>query len=203
MIDNFDSIKELLDFPNDDTFYDLQIIRRGKDHPNLPSANRTIKSYYICKLESLDGLREEITKLCEFFKARAYINVAKRSLRKVSALQIAYIAQRTYEGDYKKIWKSWSTCTGQCKSDDPRWVIDVDRQEDMTEAEFDGLKLKIIAEIHALPPEGDKLLKTIRTKNGVHIITKPFRLDAFKKEFPDIDVHKNNPTVLYIPKSLD
>ena len=55
MVDNFEYIKEILEFDSDDTFYDLQIIRRGKDHPELASANRTIKSYYICKFESLDN----------------------------------------------------------------------------------------------------------------------------------------------------
>lgn len=69
----------------------------------------------------------------------------------------------------------------------------------MTEAQKDGKVLGVIAEIESLPPDGTKLIKTISTQNGKHIITKPFRLDAFKKTFPDIDVHKNNPTVLYIP----
>ena len=43
MIDNFKLIKLLLRFPDDDTYYHLQIIRRGKDHPELPAANRMIK----------------------------------------------------------------------------------------------------------------------------------------------------------------
>jgi hypothetical protein len=43
----------------------------------------------------------------------------------------------------------------------------------------------------------------VPTKNGIHLITNPFNLNAFKFGFPNIDVHKNNPTILYIPKSLD
>jgi hypothetical protein len=34
-------------------------------------------------------------------------------------------------------------------------------------------------------------------KNGVHLITTPFNLQQFKEEYQDIDVHKNNPTLLY------
>jgi len=199
MVDNFEYIKEILEFDSDDTFYDLQIIRRGKDHPELASANRTIKSYYICKLESLDHLKDEIIKLCELFGARAYINVAPRSKRKVSLLVVKYMAERLFDGDLKKIWKAWSTCTGQCKSDKPRWIVDVDFEEGMTEVQKDEKTLRILAEIESLPPEGRKLIKTLSTKNGKHIITKPFRLDAFRQAFPDIDVHKNNPTILYIP----
>ena len=48
-----------------------------------------------------------------------------------------------------------------------------------------------------------KIYAYIPTKNGYHIITKPFNLKQFKDKYPDIDVHKNNPTILYIPKSLD
>lgn len=199
MIDNFEYIKELLEFDSDDTFYDLQIIRRGKDHPDMASANRTIKSYYICKLESIDHLKDEIIKLCELFGARAYINVAPKSKRKVAMLQMKYLAERLYDGDLKKVWKSWATSTGQCKSDKPRWVVDVDFKEGMTEAQKDEKVLSIIAEIESLPPDGTKLIKTLNTKHGKHIITKPFRLDAFRQAFPDIDVHKNNPTILYIP----
>ena len=51
MIDNFELIKPLLTFPNDDIYYHLQILRRGKDHPELPAANRMIKAYFICSLE--------------------------------------------------------------------------------------------------------------------------------------------------------
>ena len=47
MIDNFKLIKSLLTFPNDDIYYHLQILRRGKDHPELPAANRMIKAYFI------------------------------------------------------------------------------------------------------------------------------------------------------------
>ena len=47
------------------------------------------------------------------------------------------------------------------------------------------------------------MIAYIPTKNGYHIITKPFNLKQFKDKYSDIDVHKNNPTILYIPKNLD
>ena len=87
MIDNFNLIKSPLTFPNDDIYYHLQILRRGKDHPELPAANRCIKSYFICSLESLDYVEDEVKKLCEFFGARAYINLAPKSIKKTTMLQ--------------------------------------------------------------------------------------------------------------------
>jgi hypothetical protein len=45
--------------------------------------------------------------------------------------------------------------------------------------------------------EGDKILAVIPTKSGFHLISLPFDLIEFKKDFPNVDVQKNNPTVLY------
>ena len=48
------------------------------------------------------------------------------------------------------------------------------------------------------------LTAEIPTKNGIHlIIERPFNLQQFRTDFLNIDVHKNNPTILYIPESLD
>ena len=41
-------------------------------------------------------------------------------------------------------------------------------------------------------------MEFIKTKSGIHIISAPFNLQKFREEFPDIDVHKDNPTILYI-----
>ena len=191
MIDNFELIKSLLTFPNDDIYYHLQILRRGKDHPELPAANRVIKPYFICSLESLDYVEDEIKKLCEFFGARAYINLTPKSIKKTTMLQLKYLAQRAYEGDFKKIWKSWNTCAGEIKGEEPRWVVDID----------DGnLKWNyIMDDIDTLEPYSidTKYITNIPTKSGWHIITTPFNLQQFKEKYPDIDVHKNNPTLLY------
>ena len=193
MIDNFELIKPLLTFPNDDIYYHLQILRRGKDHPELPAANRVIKSYFICSLESLDYVEQEIKDLCKFFGARAYINLAPKSIKKTTMLQIKYLAQRAYEGDFKKIWKSWNTCAGEIKGEESRWIVDIDNPLEKMIYWWD-IKKYINEECE---PVGDKTIAIIPTKNGNHLITKPFNLQQFKEKYPDIDVHKNNPTLLY------
>jgi hypothetical protein len=193
MIDNFELIKPLLKFPNDDTYYHLQILRRGKDHPELPAANRMIKAYFICSLEGLDHVKDEVKKLCEFFGARAYINLAPKSIKKTTMFQLKYLAERAYIGDYKKIWKSWNTCAGEIKGEESRWVVDVDNPLEKMIYWWD-IKKYINEECE---PVGDKTIAIIPTKNGNHLITKPFNLQQFKEKYPDIDVHKNNPTLLY------
>ena len=198
MIDNFKLIKPLLEFPNDDIYYHLQILRRGKDHPKLPAANRVIKAYFICSLESLDYVEDEIKKLCEFFGARAYINLAPKSIKKTTMLQLKYLAQRVYEGDFKKIWKSWNTCAGEIKGETSRWVVDIDDNSYSYPIKDKVYNIKTF--IEKCQPDVTPLFKVIEdipTKNGYHLITTPFNLQQFKKEYPDIDVHKNNPTLLY------
>jgi hypothetical protein len=191
MVDNFELIKSLLKFPNDDIYYHLQILRRGKDHPELPAANRMIKAYFIIDINDLDFYEQEIKNLCKLFGARAYINLAPKSIKKTTMLQLKYLAQRAYEGDFKKIWRSWNTCAGEIKGEEPRWVVDIDKQ--LSEEEYN----RFLKYLTYLEPLGNKVIVKIPTKNGIHLITKPFNIQQFKEQCPDIDVHKNNPTLLY------
>lgn len=45
----------------------------------------------------------------------------------------------------------------------------------------------------------NKVICTIPSKSGYHLITTGFDTREFNKEFPDVCIHKNNPTNLYIP----
>lgn len=193
MIDNFELITSLLKFHNNDIYYHLQIIRRGKDHPNLPAANRTIKAYFITDVNDLNFYKQEIKDLCKFFEARAYINLAPKSIRKTTMLQLKYLAQRTYEDDFQKIWKSWNTCAIKIKGEESRWVVDIDCSLEKMIYWWD-IKEYINEKCE---PVGNKIISIIPTKNGNHLITIPFNIKQFKEKYPDIDVHKNNPTLLY------
>jgi len=53
--------------------------------------------------------------------------------------------------------------------------------------------------IERIKPIGNKLIDIIPSKNGYHVITSPFDVSEFSKSFPNIDIHKDNPTNLYIP----
>ncbi len=68
-IDNFDLIKSLITFGEGDSlFLHLQILRRGKDHPGLPAANKLMKSWLVRSAEHLDSLKDEVVFLCEHYK---------------------------------------------------------------------------------------------------------------------------------------
>ena len=117
-------------------------------------------------------------------------------------MQLKYISQRIYNGDYQKIWKSWNTCAGEVKGEEPRWVVDIDSKDKFEILEIkrfiNSLSAKMLPMLDTIPPTNRELvLMEIPTKNGIHLITKPFNLQQFKEIYPDIDVHKNNPTLLY------
>jgi hypothetical protein len=221
MIDNFEQIKGLMSFKNENEFYFLQILQRKKDHPGKrvggsDNHSRLIKPYYIYSVEQLETQKEEIIKLCEVFGARAYINLNKRNAFDMGLELLAEVAHNIKSNHLRYFHRVYSTVCGRHHSDkDKTWVIDIDTPHtygllrflksgrlyiDMNE-EFDGstmVVMQVIDCINQLEPLGIKQIAALKTKNGLHLITKPFNSQKFSQEFPNIDVHKNNPTVLYI-----
>lgn len=205
MIDNFNLIKSLIDFnEKDELFFYLQIIRRGKDHKNLPSANKVIKDYYIQSASSLDKLKDDIIYLCELFKARAYINVNSKSFSQLAKLAAFKLSERIYNGDVKKIYKIFSSAAGELKSNNQKWIVDIDNMDLVNPVinKIISIWKTCDSEIHENSYYENKIILKVPTKSGLHLITCPFNLLEFKKEFQNVDIHKNNPTVLYIPNSL-
>ncbi len=197
MINNIELIKPLLNFENVGDFYMLYIFKRKKDQ-TTDKANhqsvRTIKTYCIESIEQLESRYDEIIQLCEMFKARAYIHIQKQNHKDVAMNMITEIVTRIQSGqiNQKHVFDS---VVGQLKTNEKRWIVDVDN------VDFYELK-PIIGFIDSLRPEGEKVEAIISTKSGYHLITKRFDVMEFKKQYPDIDIQKKNPTLLYYPNSL-
>lgn len=199
MIDNIKLIKPLLTFDKEGDFYQLYVFLRKKDQPEGEKDNhqsvRTIKSYCITSHEYLDKRYDEIKMLCEVFKARAYIHVCKQNHMDVGLNMISEIVTRIQSGqiNQKNVFDS---VVGQIKTQEKRWIVDIDSKEN-------GIENLISNEIYMLRPEGPKVESVIPTNSGVHLITKRFDVTEFKKQFPNIDIQKKNPTLLYYPNSLN
>jgi hypothetical protein len=198
MIDNLRQIKPLLNFDNDGDFYMLYIFKRKKDQ-TTDKANhqsvRTIKTYCIESVEGLESRYDEIIQLCEMFKARAYIHIQKQNHKDVAMNMITEIVNRIQSGqiNQKNVFDS---VVGQIKTQEKRWIVDIDSPLLEVVGAIDDF-------INTLRPLGDKVEAVIPTKNGFHLITKRFDVMEFKKQYPDIDIQKKNPTLLYYPNSLD
>lgn len=198
MIDNLNTIKPLLNFEKQGDFYFLLILKRKKDQPEGERDNhqsvRTIKTYCIESIEHLERRYEEIIQLCEMFKARAYIHVQKQNHFDVSLNMMVTLAQRIQNGNTNQKGL-FDSVVGQIKTQEKRWIVDIDTKDEK-------FLLKVSLFIDGIRPEGDKIEAIISTKNGWHLITKRFDTKTFGDKFPEIDVQKKNPTLLYYPNSL-
>ena len=199
MIDNINIIKPLLNFEKQGDFYMLYIFKRKKDQPEGERDNhqavRTIKTYCIENIDHLERRYEEIKQMCEMFKARSSIHVQKQNHFDVSLSMMVELAQRIQNGQHNQKGL-FDSVVGQIKTTEKRWIVDVDN--------VDLYELKpIMGFIDSLKPEGEKVDAIISTKSGYHLITKRFDVKEFEKQYPNIDIQKKNPTLLYYPNSLN
>lgn len=191
MTDNFNAYKQFItekwsysDLPEGDSYFVVELIRRGKDNPDLPAANCHFKNYYIRKPEDLDKYEQEIKSLCEMLHLRAYASVNIKSFKQVSLNTMAELARRIAKNDYRKNYAVFESCSGQyCHSKDKQWVIDLDdcKLHDEYPEEIKEL-------INYCKPGGDKIVTEFPTKSGVHIITLPFDREQFAELCEEYDV---------------
>ena len=198
MINNLEIIKPLLNFENEGDFYMLYVFKRKKDQTTDKSNHqsvRTIKSYCVDSIEYLEQRYDEIQQLCEMFKARAYIHIQKQNHKDVALEMIPQIVKRIKSGqiNQKHVFDS---VVGQLKTYEKRWIVDIDVQGQ-------GFVGQVWEFINSIRPEGPKIEVAIPTKSGCHLITKRFDVVEFQKRYPEIDIQKKNPTLLYLPNSLD
>lgn len=197
MIDNFEKIEVQLAFPSEDSFYFVQVIQRKKDNPGVKGANnssRLIKGYYITSVEHLEREKEEIVLLANHYNARAGINLNRRSFRRIAFQTLQKITDQMMNDDYKSVRRAYNSACGQfAKETDKKWIIDIDHKH------FPFSIDEYADDLYNMDPKGHKIIMTLNTPNGLHIITSPFNVQQFRKVHPDIDIHKNNPTILYTP----
>jgi hypothetical protein len=199
MIDNFIQISHLLKFDMLEDFYFVQVLQRSKENPDLGKNNHLVKAYYIYSADGLLRRKEEITKLCEVFNARAYIHLNRRNARTIALELLSDIADNIKSGHLQTLYNSYNSVCGKFQGesrDKKTWVVDIDTKDNKEIIEV----LKGIDSIRQYSGQevsfNDHHL--IETKNGYHIITAPFNSKLFADQFPDIEVHKNNPTILYV-----
>jgi len=199
MINNLDIIKPLLNFTDEGDFYMLYILKRKKDQPKEDRDNhqssRIIKTYCIDSLDYLESKYEEIIQLSELFKARTYIHIQKQNHKDVALDMMMLLVERIKNGQHnqKNLFES---VVGKVKRMESRWIVDIDDKDEKELA-------KTIAILDETRPEGNKVEAVIPTKSGYHLITKRFDVKSFSEKYPEIDIQRKNPTLLYFPNSLD
>lgn len=192
MIDNFEQIKKYLAFDSSDDFYYVQIIKRRKENPDLQTNNYMVKSYTITSIDYLEQKKGEIITLCKFHNARAYINLNKRSFEKCAYHSLKKLTDIILGKSYVSAKKVFDSVASAYSADkEKKWLIDVD------DMEFPSPLMMAHIEHNCKPNDPNKIIGVVKTLNGCHLITKPFNMTQFREKYPDIDVKKNSPTLLF------
>lgn len=197
MRDNFELIQSLLKFESSDTFYFLQILKRKKDNPDLSSDTKVIDSFFLYEENDLMNLKNKIIEKCNLNNARAYLRLNARSLEKAGLQTLRKITELIINKDYKAIKSAYHSVCGEYSSDDDKkWVIDLDEKDLPLKDEIK----EFVSLLHKqITKENYKIICEISTKTGIHIISNPFNLQAFKMTYPNIQIQKDSTTILYIP----
>ena len=193
MIDNYALLVPLLKFESEDDFYYLQILQRKKENTEVGKNSNSVREFYIGNLEYLERKWSLIKALCEVFNARACLRMNRRSWRQCALRSMEKIAGQIVCNDFRSVAKYYSRVAGTYHNETPaRWIVDLD--------ENNLVLIHEIAEyINTLRPEGNKILATVPSKNGWHLLTNPFDVQEFNKKGYKVELHKDNPENLYIP----
>lgn len=200
MVDNFDLILSLLpEKPVEDKVYHVTVVMRKKDHEGLDlgknNYDRTVYSNIVaCKQDLLD-METLLLTISEATKARIMINLNPKRLEKMAWEMHKRISTYLESDQYGKAYKTSLSAIDKvnCDNEDKVFFLDVDEkyQEDAILSKLKSYN------VH------DKVLAVVPTKNGCHVLVKPFDFVSISHHFKGVEMKKNSGTILYIPKSLD
>ena len=175
-------------------------MQRKKDDSSFPANNRMVKYYFVYSLEYYNKIADEVKKLSHCTGARVYILLNRRSYKKCMLNMLADAAKMAIDDNYLHFPNLIPSVVGKYADEsDKKWIVDIDYDETKYNAiNKDDIKsLELF--IDSLEPHTveSKIKFRVPTLHGVHLITSPFNYQKFSQEYPNIDIHKDNPTLLY------
>lgn len=190
---------KLIDFDNfnDDWFYQIFILKRKKDDSGLKKNSSLIKSYRVSNLEYLNRkLKEEIIPLCDFFKARAMINLNVKSYRKAAFESLKKLADEISQEHYKagldKLITSAGSASGMVSDKSKKWIIDLDSKDEKYKQEI----IDIINNKDMLKGyndgDNDRIIGIIPSKSGYHLVSNPFDINQFLEILKIESIYEDN-----------
>ena len=109
VVDNFDLVKDYMEFDKPDDVYFVQIIKRWKDNQDKPGAEQwrqdgrqagtyhsgaEFLSYYLVhSYQELQALKPQIIRECQYNNARAYMSINTRDEKQTSAYLQKYVSK--------------------------------------------------------------------------------------------------------------
>lgn len=197
MIDNFNIIGNIMSGKvlTDDNFFLVQVIRRHKDEGNedMNANNIVVENFFIKNDRELDEKKDRIVKVCELNNARAYIRLNKRSYKKVALRAMALMAETIANGNYQ-VKNSYLSACGSY-AEEKTFLLDID----YVDVDFDLNEMENYIGELLMEARKKAVMHKVPTKNGFHLITSGFNTEKFRMKYPSVSIHKDNPTILYIP----
>ncbi len=208
MINNFKILEPLMRFEHPGDCYFIQFLKRQKDNPEMTRNMVNVDNLFIYSLKEYWEMEQRIIDISTINNARAYIRVNRRNTEKLALTTLVQISNLMLNKDYKSVKNAYLSAAGKSHSEPlKRWIVDIDRivpphrwndYVDSIRSNIESLHM----ECNENSKQGEyKILLEVPTKNGIHLITNPFNLEKFKKCTSSIslDIHKDNPSILYIP----
>mgnify|MGYP003307992889 CR=1 FL=1 len=209
MVNNFEYIKEHMQFLNEKSFYFIQILKRKKENPELKSYSRPIESFYVFSKDQFERMMPHIIEKCEMNRARAYIKMNCLDAESVMLEQIAEISRIIRNENWHEMASSLNSACGMCgkqNGNEKLYLVDLDdiqvgsnEMKDMVNY-IDSLKPQKYDENSNLI---SKVKMTIPTRHGCHLLVTGFDKQTFSQNYPNIDVHDDGITLLYFPQCCD
>lgn len=215
IIDNSSKIRNLLEFPDNpvsgvEFFYVVQLIQRQKDNPtelfcnknHRTNSNRSLYQTQIYSLYDYDTKLPLLIKLAHIFQSRIYINLNIKSSHTTFINMVKNIGCRLETSNYTKLSRFVNEAIGECRGSalhKDRWIVDIDTYDTDYITKIENK----ITELRGSYNGHGHIYEKLPTKNGVHLITCGFDLKKFrdweKNNVTDpVDIHKDNPTILWI-----
>jgi len=201
MVNNLEVIKQHLIFPNERSFYFIQIIKRKKENPEMTGYSLPVESFYIFSTEQLDRVMPHIIEKCEQNRARAYIKMNTLDMQSVALETISVLTQEIRKENWKHISKALNSACGICgkqNGTEKMYLIDIDSKDE-------NYINEIKSYINQLEPvdNNEKVKMIVPTRNGVHFLSTGFNMQKFKQTYHGIDVHSDGITLLYFPECCE
>lgn len=191
MVDNTELVAQYIDDRDDgDTFWYTELLDRNIGGSSRFKMLRTFE--HNSRLHFLQRI-DTIRLLCEKTGTRAYTRLSPRSRKKVGHELIAHLFKTVVmDKVYDQSGRAYaSTCGKHPIHDRKLWLFDVDMVPG-----FEASTAIEMAMLENSLSEHDAYVGKIPTKSGWHLIARPHHVDY---NHVGIQLHKDNPTVLYIP----
>jgi len=174
-----------------DSFIYTEMLDRSKRKGN--NGHRLVKTFYHRSVEEFWEQWPTIKHLCDLANVRACTRLAMRSYKRVGREFTKLVVDAALTDNWAGMKSLYNRACGIAPVERKLWLFDVDLVDDTARHFETALK------------DAGHWVATIPSKKGLHFIATPHQRrdvkgDGFLNGFPNtIQLHKDNPTNLYIP----